>query len=181
MPMRLVLIGGAKGVGKTTVVDALRSLRPEWDYAYNGAYIRERLGTAPFHEIKRRMLDDLLSRDVPLLVVDTHYAQHHNGGWRSCWPDQDVERVASTPTIEAVQTYIVSATPEAVYARRAGDPSRRRRIDMRDIIGDMLANDRYRRQMNAVLDAHDLLERTDTVVNDDAVHAAGRLERLVLG
>ncbi|HIH24736.1 TPA: hypothetical protein HA251_06915 [Candidatus Woesearchaeota archaeon] len=177
--MHIAFIGGAKGVGKTTVVDALRSRRPEWGYAYNGAFIRERLGTMPFQDIKERMIDEMLVRDVPLLIVDTHYAQQHRGIWQACWTDEDVGRIAASPCIEAVQTYVISAIPDAVYARRASDTSRHRRVEMADVVTDMLANDTYFQRMNRIFTACKVLERTGRVQNDDVASAAESIERLI--
>lgn len=177
--MQLVFIGGAKGVGKTTIVDALRSRRPEWSYAYNGTYIRERLGTMPFDTIKNRMLDDLLARDVPMLVIDTHYARQHKGLWEACWTDDDIGLIAAAPRIEAIQTYVISAAPEAVYARRANDASRRRRVEMTDVVADMLANDRYIQRMNRLFAACNMLECTGRVQNDNIASTVESIERLI--
>lgn len=177
--MQLVFIGGAKGVGKTTVVDALRARRPDWSYAYNGAYIRERLGTMPFDTIKDRMLDDLLARDVPMLVIDTHYARQHKGVWQACWADEDLGLIAATTRIEKIQTYVISAAPEAVYMRRANDASRYRRLSMADVVADMLANDRYVRRLNRVFAACNMLERTGRVQNDNVISTAESIEQLI--
>ena len=141
--MHLILIGGAKGVGKTTIIKRYAERHPV-DCAFSSRLYWQHKDHYPFPQIKEMMLEDILARTSPILLVDTHYANlSRQYGIRPAWSPAHLARIADAPHISGVRAYLLYASPESVRDRRKNDRDKLRRVDIRSIRGDLEANERY--------------------------------------
>ncbi len=140
-PDELIIIGGARGVGKTTMAkEVFKQLNGSYvhpgdqfiKYFYGNLYIKET------KIVEGMALHEVLNAAKPT-IVDLHYKFYAKSqGWGDCFCDDSLTILAQN--YGKIKLYLVELDAETLYQRRLSDPNKiqkKRKID-KEIIEEEL-------------------------------------------
>lgn len=175
----LVFIGGAKGVGKSTLISRVAELHPEYDYAHPGDIYWQNTDR-PLQEVANIITNSILAKHAPLVIVDTHYAAYYKpNGWQACWSRESLDRIASAAHVNSVSLYLIDALPSEVYDRRTKDQEKKRRLDMDSVVAELILSRRYFEQACAHFRQYNMLSNRAIIANHEQEKATTELDKLL--
>ena len=184
--MKMILAGGARGVGKTSIFSALEHLRLE-DYSmkviHSSRELQE-LATSSYGQRlnglddgrKGALLDALmekaLSSGADVIIFDTHYVELDRLGRASRLIPAEHERLYSCHML-------VEATAKEILSRRLNDASRTRNLDPR-LIGKEIEAERATAMEIAARTGTPLYTINNISLTDAILTAKGLIELVIL-
>jgi len=176
--MELIMVGGAKGTGKSTLLAALQKKHPEYIYLHPGELYWQHFQKKSFEEISDIITEHVLCQQG-LILLDTHYAGYFSGkGWQPCWAQKSLSALAESPLVAMVQLYLVEASLEDVLKRREKDQViKKRRLDRESILAEITLSRTYFEELKQAFQHK--LTRSAVIWNDCVKRAVCELEQCI--
>lgn len=158
--MKLILVGGVHGVGKTTLLDYLAkkiggTMRVFDPGAYFWKHLIEAKDKTPA-EIEAMVVNELAKTGKEEVVVcNWHYAVWTKDGYVPQLAYDNLERIVSLLAPEKIILMLVTASAEDIHQRRKKDlPKRKRKIGMRYVLEEIEATESAFAKHLRVLEKH---------------------------